>query len=156
MAFVNERISEEDRKQYGLDQLWGKYRDDKSVDILSKAPYEWTIDKQNTVWLLDFAQVVAEWRDHGPGYTNEHIFLFYFQSECFEIRLFREEKTNFAAGYPRRIASYSTAWDLKSITPEPLEKQIFTESLKEALKEFGMDGTHSEDIKPQTTVLCNF
>jgi len=39
MAFVNERITEEDRKQYGLDEVWEKYRDDKSIDISSVNPF---------------------------------------------------------------------------------------------------------------------
>jgi len=156
MAFVNERITEEDRKQYGLDEVWEKYREDESIKILSSSPYEWTVNQSNDSRLIQFAQVIAEKLDHGYGYTNEHVFIFYFNKQFFEIRLLREEKYDFAAGYPRRVASYNTVWDLKSITPEPREENDFIENLKEALIEFGENGTFSEDIKPQTTVVCNF
>jgi len=155
MAFVNERISEEDRKHYGLDEMWEKYKEDKSIRILG-TPYEWTVNKESNSKLIHFARVIAEEYDHGYAYTREHWFLFYFQGEFFEVRLIMADSKKAFSEDGLHVTAYSVVWDLLSISPISKDEHNLKERLKEALEEYGENGTFSDNIKSHTTVVCNF
>jgi len=156
MAFVNERISEEDREKYNLDALWERYGKDSTIKVIGEAARQWTINRGTETFLIHSARVIAEWLEHGPSYTKEHVFVLYSEKEFYEIRLIRvtEEKV-FAEKLPRNVLAYSVTWDLKSITPEPSNQRKIKLNIAEALKIFGENGVITKDC-PQTHVKCNF
>ena len=47
MAFINERISDEDIEKYNLMALWDTYRADNSIKVLDDdKPYDFAIDRE--------------------------------------------------------------------------------------------------------------
>lgn len=156
MAFVNEYISQEDIKKYGLDEVWEKYTKDRTIKMLGDAARQWTINKNENIFMVPLAKVIAEEYDHGCSYTKEQCFLFYFQDKFFEIRLIMVDYKKAFSENGLKVTAYSVVWDLLSINPEAKDVHAFNENLKAALKTFGMNGVVSEDIKPQTIVVCNF
>jgi len=54
------------------------------------------------------------------------------------------------------VTAYSVVWDLLSISPISKDEHNLKERLKEALEEYGENGTFSDNIKSHTTVVCNF
>lgn len=52
MAFVNEYVSEEDIKKYGIREIWKLFHPrNKNLDVLMTS-YSWTVDKDNQVFFF--------------------------------------------------------------------------------------------------------
>ena len=169
MAFVNERISEEDIKKYELEELWDSYRDDEqmrapsspkykesgAIKILdSKGAYDWAIDREKETWLIYFAWVKADsWEEMRQNYTDENIFIFYFEGEKFEVRLtqgsyksYRDKELN--------VHCREFTWSIKSISPKSKNEQELKKLLKESLEVYGARGLSS--AKDKNIITCLF
>ncbi len=98
MTFVNEVISLEDIEKYELMKIYDKHHKNKEVyefDTVAKTFYDWVIDKENEIFLIHFGRFFAdEQPDHGALYTNENIFIFYYEKKFYEIILIRERASN--------------------------------------------------------------
>lgn len=155
MAFLNERISDEDIKKYTLMDVWNRYKLDEKIKVLnSDKPYDFAIDRENNQWLIYLARVKHErWEPKRQGYTDEHIFLFYYNSVIYEIRLIRKKYEAKFAEVGHKVLLRTIAWDLKSIDPTPNDSNIL-KALKEALTVYGEDGLFTEDV--EHLIECNF
>ncbi|GBU08390.1 hypothetical protein AwDysgo_17210 [Bacteroidales bacterium] len=84
MAFVNEQISKDDYKKYGLDILPDR------LHGLGNPSRAWTIDKERDIWLrLFFAQ-----HDHtadNPGYTGHRTWDFYWKGALMSVETFERQ-----------------------------------------------------------------
>jgi hypothetical protein len=75
MAFVNEMISAEDRKKYGLDEL------DSSQAMRGKSPQRnWTIDHERDIYLRN----IGRGREESSGWSKWH---FYWRGELMTVCL---------------------------------------------------------------------
>ena len=153
MAFLNERISDEDIKKYTLMDVWNRYKLDEKVSVMGgEKPYDFAIDRENNQWLIYLARVKHErWEPKRQGYTKENIFLFYCDDTMYEVRLLKErDEIKEING----IDIYEITWSLKSITPEPENIDTFKHLLKQALTVYGERGLSSQD--KEHLIECNF
>ena len=61
MAFINERITDEDIEKYNLIDLWDTYKADDTISVLDESkPYNFVIDRQSENWLINLAIVKDE------------------------------------------------------------------------------------------------
>ena len=149
MAFINKIIDEEDIKKYQLMKIWEKHKEEerKTIKMVAKTFYQWTIDKEKEVFLIHFARFLEEDQpDHGEIYTNENIFIFYFEKKFYELILIREsEKRIFNEENDVKVLVYETSWNIKSIEPNIKISEKFNASLKEALTRYGEDGVYNKE-----------
>ena len=147
MAFINERITDEDIKKYNLMDLWDKYKADDTISVLNESkPYSFAIDRQSENWLINLAIVKDEsWEPKRQSYTGENIFIFYYTNKIYEVRLIKERDEGRYIDKVKQIFRHEITWSLKSIIPEPREMQIFKVLLKEALEVYGERGLSSEE-----------
>ena len=141
MAFVNEYISNENIEKYHLKDLIVKYkRYTYSPDIDN---INWTIDKEEDIWLILFGREHDLDMDH--GYTREHIFVLYYKGQLVEARLWLEEDSSFNIS----TRPYIINWKLLSLNS--LSKNINIDEIKkvlcEALKIYGRLGVFDQKYK---------
>jgi len=155
MAFLNERISDEDIEKYTLMDVWNRYKLDEKIKVLnSDKPYSFAINRENNQWLIYLARVKHEsWEPKHQSYTDEHIFLFYYNSVIYEIRLIRKKYEAKFAEVGHKVLLRTIAWDLKSIEPTPNDSNIL-KALKQALTVYGERGLSSQD--KEHLIECNF
>jgi len=153
MAFVNERISDEDIKKYNLIDVWNRYKLDQNIKVLnSDKPYSFAIDREKNQWLIYLAMVKDEsWEPKRQSYTEENIFLFYCDETMYEVRLINDRHE---IKEINGIDRYEITWSLKSIVPEPKDINTFKQLLKQALTVYGEDGLFSQD--KEHLIECNF
>ena len=147
MAFINKIIDEEDIKKYQLMKIWEKHKEEerKTIKMVAKTFYQWTIDKEKEVFLIHFARFLEEDQpDHGEIYTNENIFIFYFEKKFYELILIRERE-DYTFGEKSIVLVYETSWNIKSIEPNIKISEKFNASLKEALTRYGEDGVYNKE-----------
>ena len=152
MTFVNEYISNEDIEKYHLKDLIEKYkRYTYSPDIDN---INWTIDKEENIWLILFGIEHDPDMDH--GYTSEHIFVLYYKGDLIEARLWLEEDSSFNIS----IRPYIINWRLLSLNS--LSKNINIDEIKKvlckALTNYGKYGINDQDkkgLKESIIVTCN-
>jgi len=149
MAFINERITDEDIEKYNLMDLWDKYKADDTISVLDESkPYNFAIDRQSENWLIHLAKVKYENCEYRhQSYTRENIFIFYYTNKIYEVRLIKERYEGTHIDKAQRIFRYEITWSLKSIIPEPREVQIFKVLLKEALEVHGERGLSLKESK---------
>ena len=153
MAFLNERISDEDIKKYTLMDVWNRYKLDEKVSVMGgEKPYDFAIDRENNQWLIYLARVKHErWEPKRQGYTKENIFLFFCDDTMYEVRLINDRHE---IKEINGIDRYEITWSLKSIVPEPKDIDTFKQLLKQALTVYGEDGLFSQD--KEHLIECNF
>jgi len=168
MAFKNERVTQEDVEKYELLELWEKYRDDEqmrvpsspkykasgAISILdSSGAYDWAIDRERENWLIYFARVKHKsWEEMRQSYTNERIFIFYFEGQKFEVRLILDD--NNYMDKEINVFCYDYTWSLKSISPASKNEQKLKKLLKESLEVYGANGLFS--AKDKNIITCLF
>jgi len=167
MAFVNERVAQEDIEKYELTELWDSYRDDEgmyiksdprykesgAIYILNDTPYSFAIDRERESWLIYFAMVKhSSWEEKHQSYTDEHIFIFYFEKQKFEVRLILDD--NNYMDKEINVFCYDYTWSIKSISPESKNEQELKKLLKESLEVYGARGLSS--AKKKNIVTCLF
>ena len=156
MAFINERIEDEDINKYNLMELWDKYKADETIKVLnSDKPYSFAIDREKDNWLIYIARVKHEsWEPKHQSYTNEHIFILYYDNHPYEVRLLRKKYEAQFSEDGNKVLVRTIDWELKSITPEPSNIDEFKSLLKEALEVYGERGLSSQDKKH--VITCDF
>lgn len=126
MAFVNEYVSEEDIKKYGLEAIDKRY---------FRAHYqtEWTRDKERDIYLRFM-------RDGGEDGMWRQKFTFYWKEMLMEVGL------DHVGGSGERGAKGAVEWSLRYLSiPETLlasREQILAD-LREALSVYGGGGVYS-------------
>jgi hypothetical protein len=149
MGFVNEVISQEDIEKYELMKIYDKHHKNKKVyefKTVAKTFYQWTIDKENEIFLIHFGRFFAdEQPDHGVLYTNENIFIFYYEKKFYEIILIRERENRIMNDMGNKKLFYETTWGFKSISPNINMDNNFKDTLKKALIVKGENGTYDEE-----------
>ena len=153
MAFINERITDEDIEKYNLMELWNKYKADETVSVMGgDKPYDFAIDREKDNWLIYLAMVKDEsWEPKRQNYTNEHIFILYYDNHPTEVRLIQQ---NYNVTEINGVTQYEITWSLKSITPEPSNIDAFKSLLKEALEVYGERGLSSQE--DENIIECLF
>ena len=140
MAFINEYISEEDIEKYDLKKLIEKYkRYTYSPDI---DDIDWTIDRENDIWLIFFGREHDPEMDH--GFTREHIFVLYYKGHIIEARLWLEEDSSFNIS----TRPYIINWKLLVLAPSSLNEvdiSLIKRILCDALKFYGKYGVEDKD-----------
>jgi len=152
MAFINEYISDEDVEKYNLKELIDKYKRYTYSPRLDDI--NWTVDKENDIWLIYFGREHDPEMDH--GFTREHIFVLYYKGQLIEARLWLEEDSSFNI----HTRPYIINWKLLSLTSNSLssiDMKTLKEILCSALKTYGslgiFDQTH-EGLQEAIIVSC--
>ena len=156
MAFVNERITDEDIEKYNLIDLWDTYKADETLRVLNESkPYSFAIDRQSENWLIYLARVKHEsWEPKHQSYTKEHIFILYHENHSYEVRLIRKKYEAKFSEVGHKVLVRTIGWGLKSIIPEPDYFNKFSVVLKEALEVYGERGLSSQETKH--IIICDF
>jgi len=156
MAFINERIFDEDIEKYNLMALWDTYRVDNSIKVLDDdKPYDFAIDRERDNWLIYLARVKHErWEPKRQGYTDEHIFILYYENIFYEVRLIRKTYEAQFSEVGHKVLVRTIEWGLKSIKPKPNNLDKFIVTLKKALEVYGERGLSSQETKH--IITCDF
>lgn len=77
MAFINERISQEDRVKFGLDEI----ENSKPRGVLIPEDF-WIIDKENDIYLRKMRSYNGNDLD---TYTGKNLFYFYWENKIYEL-----------------------------------------------------------------------
>jgi len=140
MPFINEHVSEENIKEYQLDDLWRKYTWKKEVP--SYFQHHWTFDSEKNLFLK-----LA--KTGGEEHSNRHTFSFYIKGDLYDIILDRTGSLTFST------QPYIVTWELVRITPSALidkHEDLYT-MIKNALTVYGDDGILHQ--VPNTIVKFN-
>jgi len=127
MEFINEYASKEDIKKYGVEKFIEKFKwhvcSPKRIEDV-----DWTIDKEEEIWLAKFGEETDPKIDHAS--TNENIFILHYKGVDLEVRLWEEED-----GQCNIYESpFILIWKYLSSTPNSFAK-VKEEEIKEVLKE---------------------
>jgi len=130
MGFINEYVSEEDIKEYKLDELWFKYNPGKK-EVPSYFQHHWTVDRENNVFLKEV--------DGGrEEHSNRVVFAFFIKGDLFEVVL----DTVKGGSLDFSEQPYVRIWELIQITPTALvdKHKDLISLLKNALTSFAVSG----------------
>lgn len=128
MAFINEYISEEDRKKYNIDEI------DKGYVVGATLARDWTVDKERDIYLRN----VANGRE---DYSNLSDWTFYWSGELIKFRMEIIQTGRGEKGHK---------WAHKKITkieiPESLqaERERIIQGIREALDVYKSGGVFSK------------
>lgn len=140
MPFINEYVSEENVKEYQLDELWLKYTWKKEVP--SYIQHHWTFDSEKNVF-LKVANIGRE------EHSNRITFSLYIKGDLYDVILDKTGSLSFST------QPYIVTWDLVQITPSALidkYEDLYT-ILKSALTVYGVSGVLKQ--VPNTVVKFN-
>jgi hypothetical protein len=153
MAFENEIPSEEDIREYGLDELkkefdeWG-WRDGRPAAFF----HSWTIDRERDLYFLP-VKTIEESRDAGiPEPTTRRICILNWKGQRIQLLLDRVGCSKSFSDSPFRIV-----WDLLGLdlsSAPALKSEEVDRVLKEALTAYGYRGAHKQ--VPNTIVEFKF
>ena len=142
MAFVNERISEEDRKKYGLDEV------DKWLSNTGKVPNRsWTIDHERETYL----RVINRGREE---YSYKSTWHFYWRGElmtvCLETLSSGGERGGHGWSHYKLVDCYMKGF----FVPDHLldRRDEIVKDLRDALIEYGDGGIYSSTTSHDTTL----
>jgi hypothetical protein len=149
MAFENEIPSEEDIREYGLDDLkkefdeWG-WRDGRPAAFF----HSWTIDRERDLYFLP-VKTIEESRDAGiPEPTTRRICILNWKGQRIQLLLDRVGCSKSFSETPFRVAWNLLEIDLSSVPEVPKEEII--RALREALVVYGYRGAYRQ--VPNTVV----
>ena len=154
MSFVNERVSDEDIKKHGLDELVKKYNQGSWADGRpSVFTHAWTIDRDRGV----FAILIRTWDAVGASGraepTHKTTWLLDVQGERAEVVVDRAPGSSSSlADKPYRIIWNLVHLDMSS--GRSLKEKAVLDLLKEALTAYGLMGVRLQ--ADSTHVTCNF
>lgn len=123
MTFVNEYVSDEDAKKYGLDSVWMK------VKGSTPFQYAWTVDRERNAFLIAYASGREE-------FANHHDFVLCWDGDIHKARLISHPDHG---GYE----NVTTTWQLVGIDSDPdsvHSREEITILLKEALRGYRLSG----------------
>ncbi|NOR71049.1 MAG: hypothetical protein GQ532_15355 [Methylomarinum sp.] len=136
MTFINEYVSENDIKKYGLEEIQLSYNPAYRKRGFSSAyKYMWTIDRERETYLM-------RCRSGREEFSNRVTWVMNLQGELITI------ETDLAGGgsHSYKEKPYIKIWDLVSIESSAhiqVEHQSIIQLLKEALMIYGDSGANS-------------
>ena len=157
MAFITERISEEDVEKYDLlkpcNEICNKYYQGELdwVDLNSRS---WCIDRERGIWLFSVRSItIGDPRD--MNYSGEDIWLLHYKGKDIEIDLrdiYNENTGKKVTDNPFRII-----YELESIRSDigDIPKQEIVDILKEILNEF-KGGVSVTTFVPKENIQVTF
>lgn len=143
MGFVNERISQEDREKYGLDEVdaWIK----KTARVRNR---DWTIDHEREIYLRE----IDRGREESSHKTTWH---FYWKGElmmvCLELLATGGERGGHGWSRYRLVDCYLEG----SFIPKKMQqmREEIVADLKAALVAYGDGGIYSTTTSHETTLV---
>ncbi len=142
MAFVNERISEDDRKKYGLDEV------NKWLSNKGKVPNrDWTIDHERDIYLREIDRGREE-------YSHKSTWHFCWRGElmtvCLETISAGGERGGHGWSHYKLVDCYMKGFFVPDHLADRREEII--EDLKDALTAYKGGGIHSTRKTSETTL----
>lgn len=139
MAFENEKVTQEERKNFQLKGI----KNPLSPTLPTLKPTYWTIDKEKNVYLFR----IGTHRD----YPNEELFFYKWKDQEFILPIKKENRLP-----DTRIWSLNTSWDspLKHIENSELWNELIKD-LRLALKEHKLYG-NLDDTNEVINIVCDF
>ena len=157
MAFVNERVSEEDIQKYGLDELKREYFPSDCEWINGRPPafrHAWTIDRERDIYFMPVKMVTEIGGSGRPEGTNRTIVHLNFQGREVSLLIERAYCSHSFTDNPFRVA-----WNLLDVStlmaPE-IPRATVISVLKEALTTYGYRGADSPPVLSNTNVVVEF
>ena len=154
MAFITERISEEDIEKYDLlkpcNEICEKYHQGK-LSCASLNSRDWCIDGERGIWLFVVRSIIiGDPRD--MNYSGEVIWLLHYKGKDIEIDLRDIDNENTS----KKITDnpFKIIYELESIRSDigDIPKQEIVDILKEILNEYGDGGS----IIPKENIRVTF
>ena len=154
MAFITERISEEDIEKYDLlkpcNEICEKYHQGK-LSCASLNSRDWCIDGERGIWLFVVRSIIiGDPRD--MNYSGEVIWLLHYKGKDIEIDLRDIDNENTS----KKITDnpFKIIYELESIRSDigDIPKQEIVDILKEILNEYGDGGS----IIPKENIQVTF
>ena len=146
MAFINEKISKEDREKYNIDQINMRWNGAGSPQRI------WAIDREREIWLREFNRIID--RDDNGAWDGRTVWDFYWKGILMSIKT---QRSNFTF-----LENNST-----SMTYQLLELYIPVENkdiniddvlvdMAEAFSTYGSVGIYDTDDKTVTFDASNY
>ena len=85
MAFVNEKISKEDREKYNIDQINMRWNG------IGTRQRDWAIDREREIWLREFNRIID--RDDNGAWDGRTVWDFYWKGILMSIKTQRSNFT---------------------------------------------------------------
>jgi len=154
MAFVNEIVSEEDIKKYGLDELMKEFcswawREGRPATFV----HAWTIDRSRDIYLV-FVKSIEEVGQSGrPQPTTKKVCVLSWQGKRVQFTIDRAKgSSSMLDEVPFRIVWELVQLDVSQLPDVPRGEIV--NAVKEALAVFGHRGSHRQ--VPNTVVDFTF
>ena len=154
MAFVTERISEEDIEKYDLlkpcNEICEKYHQSK-LSCASLNSRDWCIDRERGIWLFVVRSItIGDPRD--MNYSGEDVWILHYKGKDIEIDL--RNIHNEYTGKKDTDNPFILIYELESIRSDlgDIPKQEIVDILKEILNEYGDGGS----IIPKENIQVTF
>ena len=110
--------------------------------------FQGRLDREKDSWLIYLARVKHEaWEPKRQNYTNEHIFILYYENHPYEVRLIRNKYEAQFSEVGHDVLVRTIEWGLKSIKPKPNNLDKFIVTLKKALEVYGERGLSTQETK---------
>ena len=123
MAFVKEKVSEENVERFKLNELWNEYNQGAFIRLPDRCfEHYWIIDKERGIWLYE-ATI-----DKDNFFQT--VFIFNYKNKNVEIRV----KTSDKGSQRPSDNPYIKIWDFISLNPKSIE-ELNSKDIKEILKE---------------------
>lgn len=154
MAFVNEIVSEEDIKEYGLDELMREFspwpwREGRPVTFV----HAWTIDRERDIYFVLVKSVEEVGQSGRPQPTPKKVCILGWHGKRVRLTIDRAKGSSVMVNeVPFRIV-----WDLVDLDASQLpdvSRSELVQVLKEALTTYGQMGVHYQ--VPNTVVEFTF
>ncbi|MDR7090210.1 hypothetical protein [Cellvibrio fibrivorans] len=142
MAFINEYISEEDIKKYGIREIWDQFHPFSKNDLNLQKKHSWTVDKDRGVFFIPAKSGKEE-------YSNQIICILWWRGTYLSVTLRK-------FGYPE-LPKNTIRWDFEDVW-RPEGCSITDEEIKpvlmEALLVYGARGVEKQ--RPELLVSFGF
>ncbi|MES2822539.1 MAG: hypothetical protein V4732_02985 [Pseudomonadota bacterium] len=142
MSFINEYISEEDVKNYGVKEAWRRISPGVAGSDYFPSEFTWTVDKEKDIYFIPMVSGREET-------SNQKICALWWKGTLLSVTL---EKFG-----PPELAPNTIRWDLTYIW-KPKDSTILDEDIKPVLREalltYGARGIYKQ--RPELTVTFGF
>jgi hypothetical protein len=152
MAFVNEKVAEDDIRKYGLDELKRKFFPfdrDWENGRPSGFWHAWTIDRERDIYFMPVKMITETGPSGLSEPTNKTIAILNFQGRRVRLMIERTYCPHSYTEIPFRIAWNLMELDTSTVPEIPRDTVISV--LKEALTAYGYEGAKGQ--RPANTVV---
>ena len=132
MAFVNERVSEEDIQRYGLDELVGAANKDQWKNGRPVVfTHAWTVDRSKSAFVIRLAYVMNYDTPSGiPMPSFEEICLLCFDGDQYRFHITKQDSSSKS----RKERPYRLVWKITKLSV-PEQSKHTSEDVLEIIKE---------------------